>query len=63
MNDERDSATHENLDQRRTVPIVQINVDDRSAYDAGCKQGQSLRATRGGTKHLAAGVFHGKRKV
>ena len=63
VNDERDSATHENLDQRRTVPIVQINVDDCSAYDTGCKQGHSLRATRGRTNHLAAGVFHGKRQV
>ena len=60
---EGDVETHEHLHQARTVPIHQIYVQDRGAYDPGCKKGQGFLAACGRTDDFAAGVFHGERQV
>ena len=63
MNYEGDVETHEHLHHGRTVPIHQIYVQDRGAYDPAREQGQGFLATRGRTDDFAAGVFHSERHV
>ena len=63
MDYEGNVETHEGLHQGRTVPIHQIYVQDRGAYDRGREQSQGFLATRGRTDDPAAGVLHGERQV
>jgi len=60
---EGDVEIHEDLHHGGTVPIHQIYVQDRGAYDPGRKQGQGFLATRGRTEDFAADVLHGERQV
>ena len=63
MDYEGNVETHEGLHQGRTVPIHQIYVQDRGAYDRGGKEDHGFLATRGRTDDFTAGVLHGERQV
>ena len=59
MSYEGDAATHEDLHHGRAVPVHQIYVQNRGAYDLGFKESQGFVAARGGTHDFAAGILHG----